>query len=994
MGAVNLKKLVSILLIGTLLFYYAIPPKYDDDVYAADMDYYSILLEEVNNNGIYEEESGHSYGVVYAKVADFDKNGTNELYLVTLDDTTYKERLYSGSSIIYENELAGPGNGLVSDNSLAIAEGTKGVFIRYSSGYSTGGDDAGMMWLYPSYTSFYGLSNNSVKELLNTSVSEFGYDMESLQYAIEDGSISASNRAIELYQNWDGVELEYSGTDYFINDEVVGESSYNQAIEPYNSLEWEQIIYGSAGMNGVDVNSETIITNLLDQLIESAKPTNLGDDIKGTLDEELYSSLKKWISYSEHFSDYTLGTELDDRTLFQYMFMPDGGARALELEHVTETNASEFPPNTYSRHKANEVDEFLSVYLGQAFSDKETIIDDEYFPFIKKDGYYYYPDLAMGWNSLVAPYLKGVYKLADDIYYIDFAEYQLIDLLPDEFKGSAGELLDDVPDHLLMNYFSDEDRKSLYIEARGYAVMMVNVIDNEYNWTLIERNTQGATFDESVLDQFEKNPLAPATVKLNLEGISKVADVDGFVELIQEQINNKELNEQDKYILTSYLSVALQKLNQQMIDSKKNNITITKDQFGSSVESMNSLKKQFDASLQLEKLQLSKDLELINRVNVNYLNLEKPISVKMNDGLLAVLESDDLQNQKLYISFDGSTRGILIDYSDLKTLLEQHKNLTIILTYSDEGVNVEFKSENGELLDKIDVPIQILMPASSKFSTVSLGAELWGGQYNDTNSSLVFETKQQGQFDIQTKDIKINDLSKLNPEQQEAIQFLVARGLFDTEDGNFNSSGTISRYDFAKTLVRLFFVLDSEAVTSFSDIKEDSPYYKFVASGELNEIINGYEDGTFRGDTLIPVSHVLSFSGRTLANLKGYDYPAESEKYLQFMDANKVLEESRGEIALAVREGLIEQGGMLEPQRQITRLESAEILYKLYMLLYEEPNYMLSTTVKPPNSFIKENGIMIAGITIPLVAILAGVYFWRRKKTTSLSTNNTLESQK
>ena len=41
-----------------------------------------------------------------------------------------------------------------------------------------------------------------------------------------------------------------------------------------------------------------------------------------------------------------------------------------------------------------------------------------------------------------------------------------------------------------------------------------------------------------------------------------------------------------------------------------------------------------------------------------------------------------------------------------------------------------------------------------------------------------------------------------------------------------------------------------------------------------------------------------------------------------------------GELALSVREGLIDKGGFLAPKNNITRADAAVILYRLFNLLY------------------------------------------------------------
>lgn len=120
--------------------------------------------------------------------------------------------------------------------------------------------------------------------------------------------------------------------------------------------------------------------------------------------------------------------------------MPNGENQIVEMETNDGTN-NDYPTNTYFRMKAQEADVFLSLYLGQGFPGKDFTIGDEAFPFMKKDGYYYFPDFAMGWLSYVVPYMRRVYELTPDIYYVDFIEYEMIQ----DFDDFSESTIDQTP---------------------------------------------------------------------------------------------------------------------------------------------------------------------------------------------------------------------------------------------------------------------------------------------------------------------------------------------------------------------------------------------------------------------------------------------------------------------------------------------------------------------------------------------------------------------
>jgi hypothetical protein len=145
----------------------------------------------------------------------------------------------------------------------------------------------------------------------------------------------------------------------------------------------------------------------------------------------------------------------------------------------------------------------------------------------------------------------------------------------------------------------------------------------------------------------------------------------------------------------------------------------------------------------------------------------------------------------------------------------------------------------------------------------------------------------------------------------------------------------LTKYDFITALVKMFFALDRETVTSFSDVPPDSEYYAYVSSAEAGNIAKGNGYGEFEGDKSISPEEVVALCARTLAEKKGYSYPEDPGEYLHFKDDVEIDDWARQDLALAVREGLIPGDGTLSPDGEMTRAESALILYKLFMLLYE-----------------------------------------------------------
>ncbi len=139
----------------------------------------------------------------------------------------------------------------------------------------------------------------------------------------------------------------------------------------------------------------------------------------------------------------------------------------------------------------------------------------------------------------------------------------------------------------------------------------------------------------------------------------------------------------------------------------------------------------------------------------------------------------------------------------------------------------------------------------------------------------------------------------------EAVAKLVANGIITGyEDGTFRPDNQITRAEFAAIVVRMKGVgetLGTDAATGFSDLDNDSsrawarPYVK--AAVDLN-IINGFEDGTFRAGE--PVTYEQAV--KMLVCAAGYEIVAQSE-YNKAIISNPNATWSAGYISAANKHG-------------------------------------------------------------------------------------------
>ena len=140
----------------------------------------------------------------------------------------------------------------------------------------------------------------------------------------------------------------------------------------------------------------------------------------------------------------------------------------------------------------------------------------------------------------------------------------------------------------------------------------------------------------------------------------------------------------------------------------------------------------------------------------------------------------------------------------------------------------------------------------------------------------------------------------------EAVSKLVAHGIITGyEDGTFRPDNQITRAEFAAIVTRMMGVennLPTDSLTGFSDLDSDAsrawarPYVK--AAVDLN-IINGFEDGTFRAGE--PVTYEQAV--KMLVCAVGYEVVARSE-YNKAFASNPNITWSQGYINAANKHGI------------------------------------------------------------------------------------------
>lgn len=581
------------------------------------------------------------------------------------------------------------------------------------------------------------------------------------------------------------------------------------------------------------------------------------------------------------------------------------------------------------KNEVSKADEVDTSELAQRQHEIETKLDLANADFKAADRVNLYPELRtsqkkkwlkrinesdyLGTEEDLQYQISGLYEIGENQYYI---------------LGWSAK----TDGKLVLTEKWSESQKQIYRTEEIFELVLRQEEDNYFVTQAIYPSQEILSSDE--IDLYKKENQEASNVAIEYKEVDKLEGVDAYVDYLSEMIEDLQaetINDNGKSEVTQYVQYAIEDLASTSAVAEENAIDVKSEILEQMKEEMTSTKDKFDKLLSEKDVSFNKSLNTVLKLQIEGTSLKKPIYIQLPDSFEDLDEITGLRiaiDEKSYVYINGLDLEAL---TGLKIKIERLKDKS---TYE-----ITFLNKQDEVISQLEQTITFAFPAKDEFTTVlaTYGEESqnWGGQYEAASGSISFGTKYSGIYKIVDSHIKIRDIGHLTSREQSVIKFMVSKGYLNLENERFNPEATFTRYEFAEALVKMFFALDTSLETSFKDVAEDSNYYPYVASGETYEIIKGYVDGTFRGETHILKQEVISLCARTIAEQKGYVYPENKEDYLKFADAEDISKWAADDIALAVQTGLTTSGGSLMPKSEITKSESAEVLYGLFMLLHE-----------------------------------------------------------
>jgi len=163
----------------------------------------------------------------------------------------------------------------------------------------------------------------------------------------------------------------------------------------------------------------------------------------------------------------------------------------------------------------------------------------------------------------------------------------------------------------------------------------------------------------------------------------------------------------------------------------------------------------------------------------------------------------------------------------------------------------------------------------------------------------------------------------LNHQFQEAINYIESQNIIHGyEDGTFKPDNNINRAEFTKIIVSSLAPDSLENYTSpcFNDITSSDWYLKYVCYAKEKNIINGYEDGTFKGSQNISIAEASKIITLSLNLKKGESNLDWFSPYISGLESQHAIPENIKEL-----------------NQEITRGEMAEIIWRLLITKTDLP---------------------------------------------------------
>ncbi len=401
--------------------------------------------------------------------------------------------------------------------------------------------------------------------------------------------------------------------------------------------------------------------------------------------------------------------------------------------------------------------------------------------------------------------------------------------------------------------------------------------------------------------------------------------------------------------LESFLSAFFTSLDPLHITARFNKLTLGETSHQNYLSTLNTLTLQTKDTLQTygfetEYLFTNTALFLVDSIDTSQ-DFSLTIS---SQNITSYLEGVD----GIRIVIGNGGEGLYFPTASLKTLLGNNQTLSMALKFSDTQITLSLFDQDGKtVLSQISAPIYLTLPVSTQpatvmaylgenFSRTSIPEEAfltWGGLI-ESNQTITFATSYTGVYHVIASDPILLDITPLSQESQAHILTMASNDFLLLDQGRFLPNDPLTRSQLISALVKLSFLQDPTASSSFSDLPQDHWAYPYISAGIPAGLTQSYQDNTFRGDNDVTREEVITQISTLLIEHYGYQYPENLEEILTSLpDNSQVTSWAKASVALGIQLKLVSTQEPFRGEELVTREEATQWLSLLFALIHSAP---------------------------------------------------------
>ncbi|MBP1994363.1 S-layer homology domain-containing protein [Paenibacillus eucommiae] len=302
-------------------------------------------------------------------------------------------------------------------------------------------------------------------------------------------------------------------------------------------------------------------------------------------------------------------------------------------------------------------------------------------------------------------------------------------------------------------------------------------------------------------------------------------------------------------------------------------------------------------------------------------------------------KSVDLQDIKIQVEISTPTASMVKVVEDAAnkgsfTLVVPSIDFTVRAVYGDKTIEISKFNAYVERtiaipggVDPTKITTGVVIDADGNVRHIPTKVVLIDGKYYAQMNSMTNSVHS-----IIWHPIKFSDVAAhwAHAEVNDMGSRMVIEG---TGNDLFNPDMEITRAEFAQVIVRGLGLKLENGATPFSDVKAADWYSSVINTAYSYQLINGFEDGTFRPNDKVTREQamVIIAKAMSITNLKAKLAVATEAILLPFVDASEVSSWAQDSTADNVQSGIVSgrSGNKLAPKANMTRAEAAAILHRL-----------------------------------------------------------------